>query len=323
VSVTDFPQREAVPPFRTGCVPTQSSPEFQQLRSRLRRFVTACVCESAVGREMVRKMTTAVVWVVLALIPVAGVAPVGGVAHADSADDQFPAKLSSQGIGAAPDQLIAIGHETRAWKDQGRFEIGIDQHSNPVAVIGEHLNAAVPKLRDLRPDLAGFDLTLSTALAKNPDQRFSGCRDFAKAPREHVAAAPLGEHTTQAAAAAAAPNAAPISAGAHTDAGRRPRNSVVHTFVSALIGVALIGAIMTLTMLFGDRRVFGGRREMFGGRRENRSAARSVGRCGPTCRQRSRQLYVATPRRLADGEAIRHGIQDAEQGFAVADLAVA
>jgi hypothetical protein len=317
VSVTDFPQREAVPPFRTRCVPTQSSPEFQELRSRLRRFVTACVRKSAVGREMVRKMTTAVVWVILALIPVVG------VAHADGADDQFLAMLPSQGIGAAPDQLIAIGHETHAWKDQGRVEIGIDQHSNPVAVIGQHLNAAVPKLSDLRPDLAGFDLTLSTALAKNPDQRFSSCRDFAKAPREHVAAAPLGEHTTQAAAAAAAPDAAPISAGAHADAGRRPRISVVHTFVSALIGVALIGAVSTLAMLFGDRRVFGGRREMFGGRRENRSAAGSVGRCRPSCRQRSRQLYMATPRRLADGEAIRHGIQDAEQGFAVADLTAA
>ena len=263
---------------------------------------------------MVRTMTTAVVWMVLALIPVAG------VAHADSADDQFLAMLSSQGTGAAPDQLIAIGHETRAWKDQGRFEIGIDQHSNPVAVIGQHLNAAVPKLSDRHPHLAGFNRTLSTALAKNPDQRFSSCRDFAKALREHVAAAPLGEHTTQAAAAAAAPDAAPISAGAYADAGR---TSVVHTFVSALIGVALIGAVITLAVLFGDRRVFGGRREMFGGRRENRSAARSVGRCGPSWRQRSRQLYMATPRRLADGEAIRCGIQHAEQGFAVADLSAA
>ena len=60
------------------------------------------------------------------------------------------------------------------------------QHSNPVAVIGQHLNAAVPKLSDRRPDLAGFDRALSTALAKNPDQRFIRCRDFAKALSERA-----------------------------------------------------------------------------------------------------------------------------------------
>ena len=211
---------------------------------------------------MVRKMTTAVVWVVFALMPVVG------VAHADSADDQFPAVPSSPGIGGAPDQRIAIGHETRAWKDQGRFEIGIDQHSNPVAVIGRHLNAAVPKLSDRRPDLAGLDRAVSTALAKDPDQRFTSCPDFAKALREQVSAVPLGEYTTQAAATAVAPDAAPTFARAHLGAGRHPRMSVLHTFVSALIGVPLMGVASMLSLLFG-------------GRRENRSAARSVGRCGP------------------------------------------
>jgi hypothetical protein len=58
------------------------------------------------------------------------------------------------------------------------------QHSNPVAVIGQHLNAAIPKLSDCRPDLADFDQAMSTALAKDPDQRFSSCRDFAKALRD-------------------------------------------------------------------------------------------------------------------------------------------
>jgi hypothetical protein len=217
---------------------------------------------------MVRKMRTAVVWVVLALMPVVG------VAHADSAEDQSLAMRSSQGIGAAPDQRIAIGHEARAWRDQGRFEIGIDQHSNPVAVIGQRLNAVVPRLSDRHPDLAGFDRALSTALAHNPDQRFSGRRDFAKVPREQVAAAPLGEHTTQAAAVAAAPGAAPIVAGAQLGAGRRPPMSVLHIFVSALVAVALMGAVSALAMLFG-------------GRRENRSAARSIGRCAPNPRQRS------------------------------------
>ena len=42
------------------------------------------------------------------------------------------------------------------------------QHSNPVAVISQHLNAAPPKLSDRRPDLAHLDQVLSKALAKDP-----------------------------------------------------------------------------------------------------------------------------------------------------------
>jgi serine/threonine-protein kinase len=53
------------------------------------------------------------------------------------------------------------------------------QHSNPVAVISHHLNAALPKLRDQRPELAHLDHVLSTALAKDPVDRFDRCRDFA------------------------------------------------------------------------------------------------------------------------------------------------
>jgi Aldehyde dehydrogenase family len=197
--------------------------------------------------------------------------------------------LSSRGTGGAPGQLIAIGHETRAWKDHGRFEIGIDQHSNPVAVSGQHLNATVPKLNDRRPDLAGSHRALSAAFANNPDQRFSSCGDFAKGMREQVAAAPLGEHTTQAAAAAAAPGAAPIFAGAQLGAGRRPPMSVLHIFVSALVAVPLMGAVSTLAMLFG-------------GSRESRRAARSIGRRGPSWRQRSRQRYMATTGKPASSE---------------------
>ncbi len=58
------------------------------------------------------------------------------------------------------------------------------QHSNPVAVISQHLNAAPPKLTDRRPDLAHLDQVLSTALAKDPADRFDRCRQFATALKE-------------------------------------------------------------------------------------------------------------------------------------------
>ena len=55
------------------------------------------------------------------------------------------------------------------------------QHTNPVAVISRHLTAPQPKLSDRRPELAGLDEVLSRALAKNPEDRFPHCRDFAAA----------------------------------------------------------------------------------------------------------------------------------------------
>jgi serine/threonine-protein kinase len=53
--------------------------------------------------------------------------------------------------------------------------------SNPAVVIGCHLNAAPPRLSDVRPDLAALDPVLAKALSKNPDDRFRTCTDFANA----------------------------------------------------------------------------------------------------------------------------------------------
>lgn len=151
---------------------------------------------------------------------------------------------------AAPEQLTGLELEGRA--DQyslaaTAFHLlaGASpyQHSNQLAVISQHLNAAIPKLSDYRPDLAAFDGALSTALAKNPDERSSSCRDFAKALREHMAAAPVGEYTTQ----SAAPKAAPTSAGTKVDA-RRHHQIPTRTVVFVLIAVALVGVLRKLTL---------------------------------------------------------------------------
>ena len=60
-------------------------------------------------------------------------------------------------------------------------------HSNPVAIISQHLNAAPPKLSDRRPDLARLDQVLSKALAKDPANRFDRCRGFARIMAEQTA----------------------------------------------------------------------------------------------------------------------------------------
>jgi serine/threonine-protein kinase len=119
------------------------------------------------------------------------------------------------------------------------------QHSNPVAIIGQHLNADIPKLSARRRDLARFDHALSRALAKNPDQRFGSCRDFAKALGEHVPAAPVGEGATR----VGAPHGAPIPADGRLNARRRP-SIPLSAVVFVLVAVALIGVIVTVILLF-------------------------------------------------------------------------
>jgi serine/threonine-protein kinase len=54
-------------------------------------------------------------------------------------------------------------------------------HSNPAVVISRHLNSPPPVLSKSRPDLAVLDLVLAKALAKQPNDRFARCAEFARA----------------------------------------------------------------------------------------------------------------------------------------------
>jgi hypothetical protein len=54
-------------------------------------------------------------------------------------------------------------------------------HSNPAVVISRHLNSPPPALAETRPELAALDPALSAALAKDPDDRFARCAEFAQA----------------------------------------------------------------------------------------------------------------------------------------------
>lgn len=94
---------------------------------------------------------------------------------------------------AAPEQLVGGNIDGRA--DQyalaaTAFHLltGVPpyRHSNPVAVIGQHLHAAPPRLSDHRRDLARLDDVFFKALAKDPADRFDRCRDFAAAFNDKV-----------------------------------------------------------------------------------------------------------------------------------------
>ena len=51
--------------------------------------------------------------------------------------------------------------------------------SNPAVVISQHIGAPPPSIGAHRPDLAALDPVFATAMAKEPSDRFAGCREFA------------------------------------------------------------------------------------------------------------------------------------------------
>lgn len=94
---------------------------------------------------------------------------------------------------AAPEQLM--GHPMDGRADQyalaaSAFHLFTGRkpfpQTNPAAVIGSHLTAAPPALSELRPDLAHLDWVIAKGMAKNPDDRFPSCADFAHALRQGV-----------------------------------------------------------------------------------------------------------------------------------------
>jgi serine/threonine protein kinase len=116
---------------------------------------------------------------------------------ARSVDDVSGLTTTNMTVGtvaySAPEQLM--GEEIDGRADQYALAatayhlltgVQLFPHSNPAVGISRHLNAAPPVLADTRPELAALDPVLAAALAKNPDQRFARCSDFARAFADQV-----------------------------------------------------------------------------------------------------------------------------------------
>ncbi|GJF17817.1 hypothetical protein NGTWS0302_16730 [Mycolicibacterium cyprinidarum] len=113
------------------------------------------------------------------------------------------------------------------------------QNTNPAAVIGQHLNAAIPKLSERRPDLMALDAVLAVALSKEPANRFPRCVDFAQAVAVAVHAnAPFA--ATQQAPAVSAPLPPPTTTRAV--ASRRPGRATITLLT--LLALALVAALV-------------------------------------------------------------------------------
>jgi serine/threonine-protein kinase len=115
---------------------------------------------------------------------------------------------------AAPEQLMGKATDVRA--DQYALAAtaynlltgnALFPDSNPIAVISHHLTEPPPAPSTVDPKLAPFDAAFARALAKNPEDRFPRCQDFAREFATATAASGVGSPTapTQEAPVAALP----------------------------------------------------------------------------------------------------------------------
>ena len=158
---------------------------------------------------------------------------------------------------AAPEQLMGADLDGRA--DQyalaaTAFHLFTGappfEHSNPIAVISQHLNATPPSLSDRRPDLAHLDDAFATALAKDPAHRFGRSRQFAAKLNDQIGVDAESLHETQAAGiAVAAPTAeanSPLSgtepAAATAKPNRRRRSRIIAAAAIAVVVCTAIAA---------------------------------------------------------------------------------
>ncbi|HWF29051.1 MAG TPA: serine/threonine-protein kinase [Mycobacterium sp.] len=125
-------------------------------------------------------------------------------------------------------------------------------HSNPAVVITQHLSAPPPHIGERRPELADLDGALAKALAKQPDDRYPTCADFAAALGCQLNTATEVTGPTEVIAAPTQVIATPQSASPPAAKARRRRLGP-GAWVAALVAVALVGlgAVVGAHMLRG------------------------------------------------------------------------
>ena len=119
------------------------------------------------------------------------------------------------------------------------------QQSNPVAVISQHLTEVPPKISVHRPELAAIDDVLSTALSKDPADRFDRCSQFANALIERLGGVSISSHATL--AASLRPPASPSrNSSQKTPLGQR---RILIGAAIAVVTVSVMGAVGYVTMV--------------------------------------------------------------------------
>jgi serine/threonine-protein kinase len=155
---------------------------------------------------------------------------------------------------SAPEQLMGSDIDGRA--DQ--YALGCTafhlltgcapyQNSNPAVVITQHLSATPPPIGERRPELARLTAVVAKVLAKDPQDRYPSCSDFATALTGHPS---IGAAATVAANAAVAPTmrfAAPAEPLAAKPGRRRLRPATLISVIATVVLVAVavvVGALL-------------------------------------------------------------------------------
>lgn len=115
--------------------------------------------------------------------------------------------------------------------------------SNPAVVITQHLSAPPPLVGEWRPELTEFNDLVARALAKDPDDRYPGCSDFAAALAEQPGAVSISTATTVAATAPTERVTAPAATAPPKARRRGPRPI---TLILAIAAVVLVAAAMVI-----------------------------------------------------------------------------
>lgn len=131
-----------------------------------------------------------------------------------------PEQLTSQSLDGRADQYALAATTFHLLTGTPLFN-----NSNRAVVVGNHLHTPPPRLSERRPDLAYLDPVMAKALAKNPEDRYPCCLDFARALSARPAAKADDEIAPQGAAPAAGSPAAALTTGGHTAAFDATRHS--------------------------------------------------------------------------------------------------
>ncbi|WP_156689580.1 serine/threonine-protein kinase, partial [Mycobacterium sp. Marseille-P9652] len=159
-----------------------------------------------------------------------------------------PEQLQGADIGARADQYALGCTAFNLLTGTAPFH-----HSNPAVVISQHLSAPPPLLSERRPDLADLDPVIARALAKNPEERYRTCAEFAAALAGRPPTAtpePEGVGATTAAPTQGIPGptevVAATAAGSPAATGARGRWRGPATVIGALAAVALLAGAAVL-----------------------------------------------------------------------------
>lgn len=153
-----------------------------------------------------------------------------------------PEQLMGQALDGRSDQYALAATAYHLLTGEPVFD-----NSNPTVVISRHLNSPPPSISEKRPELAALDPVLQRGLAKEPEDRFATCAEFASAFRD-AAWWTENEPDSPAVSATAPTQLAPVvtASEALLAAGEPPKTKRRWWFVGGAIAVAAATTVATV-----------------------------------------------------------------------------